>query len=349
MEKNEEKTNNNNISLLNLKHIESEVNVGIDIGGSLSKLSVVVNKKNGEAINYLRKLTNFEEINLNSDLIFLSLFHTPQETSVQNEKASIFPVLKQLQQKFKIKKVFATGGGAEKFKEVAEKEFHLDFVKHDELLSLVNGYLFLNNSFYDVIFDKNRNISPIPSSPIVFPHLAVNIGTGVSIIKVSSPNPKDIQRMGGTIMGGGTLVGLGITLLGVDNYNDILELAIKGDHKMIDLTVQDIYGSESEDETVAASFGKIPEYINSHKLDTLKKEDIALGLLIMICSHITQLATCLAEKNGIKEVLYLGNFTRRNSLAVLCLERCMKFWGEKVKVKFNYYDGYLGSIGTLVE
>ena len=107
MEKNEEKTNNNNISLLNLKHMESEVNVGIDIGGSLSKLSVVVNKKNGEAINYLRKLTNFEEINLNSDLIFLSLFHTPQETSVQNEKASIFPVLKQLQQKFqKVQKIF---------------------------------------------------------------------------------------------------------------------------------------------------------------------------------------------------------------------------------------------------
>ena len=59
----------------------------------------------------------------------------------------------------------------------------------------------------------------------------------MSIIRVGSPDPKDIKRMSGTIMGGGTLIGLAISLLGVDNYNDILELAKKGDHTKVDLTV----------------------------------------------------------------------------------------------------------------
>jgi hypothetical protein len=27
----------------------------------------------------------------------------------------------------------------------------------------------------------------------------------------------------------------------------------------------------------------------------------------------------------------------------------MKLWENKFKIRFNYYDGYLGSIGTLVE
>ena len=151
------------------------------------------------------------------------------------------------------------------------------------------------------------------------------------------------------MMGGGTLTGLGLLLTGLDNYDDLVELASKGDHKIVDLTVKDIYGSEKESDAVAASFGKIPDFINSHSVDTLKKEDIALGLLCMICCHITQLPSCLAESLKIKEVLFLGSFTRRGSLAVLCLNKCMKFWGKKTNIKFNYYDGYFGAIGTLVK
>ena len=84
-------------------------------------------------------------------------------------------------------------------------------------------------------------------------------------------------------------------------------------------------------------------------VDTLKKEDIALGLLCMICCHITQLANFLAEKNKVNEILFLGSFTKRNSFAVLCLNMCMKYWNKNRKVRFNHYEGYLGAVGTLVE
>ena len=340
------------LSPLVLKHTDEKIIVGIDIGGSLSKLSIGVDKKDKDSIDFIRALTQFEEIKVNDYILFLAKFQTPQETTLVNATSTIFPILRSLQSHFHIKTIQATGGGAHKFKEIAETEFSLEFIKHDELLSLVNGYLFLNDSFYDVENDPERNIVPIPSSNVTFPHIAVNIGTGVSIIKVGSPDPKDIKRMSGTIMGGGTLIGLAISLLGVDNYNDILELAKKGDHTKVDLTVSDIYSNsekDDDDETVAASFGKIAEFIESSKMEKVKKEDIALGLLCMICCHITQLASCLAESLKIKEVLFLGSFTRRGSLAVLCLNKCMKFWGKKTNIKFNYYDGYFGAIGTLVK
>ena len=159
-------------------------------------------------------------------------------------------------------------------------------------------------------------------------------------------------------MGGGTLLGLAKLLIGVDNYNDILELAQKGDNRKVDLTVKDIYGNQDKvggdvidlaGDVVASSFGKIHELIGVNKMDKFSKEDIAMGLLSMICFHITQIAKLVAEENNINHILFFGNFTRRGSFAVLCLNQCMKFWENKFKIRFNYYDGYLGSIGTLVE
>lgn len=275
-----------------------------------------------------------------------------------NNNSIEFPLLFKLTSKYNIKKVDATGGGSEKFNNFVKKQLNIEFQKHDELISLVNGYLFLNqfNPFYKV--ENSKDIVRVPSTDLTFPHIAVNIGSGVSVLRVDSPNYKDVHRVAGTIMGGGTLLGLAKLLIGVDNYNDILELAQKGDNRKVDLTVKDIYGNQDKvggdvvdlaGDVVASSFGKIHELIGVNKMDNFSKEDIAMGLLSMICFHITQIAKLVAEENNINHILFFGNFTRRGSFAVLCLNQCMKFWENKFKIRFNYYDGYLGSIGTLVE
>ena len=350
MEKGEiAKENTTKQSPLVLKETSDIMQIGIDIGGSLSKLSVVVPSNEVEPIAYLRNLHKFEEISIYDYKIFIAKFQTPLEKSNVVSTTTIFPLLHEITSKFSIKRVQATGGGAQKFKELADKEFNLEFKINDELISLVNGYSFLNtlSPFYEV--QNDRDIHSVPASDLEYPHLAVNIGSGVSIVKLTGTDAIEINRMGGTMMGGGTLTGLGLLLTGLDNYDDLVELASKGDHKIVDLTVKDIYGSEKESDAVAASFGKIPDFINSHSVDTLKKEDIALGLLCMICCHITQLANFLAEKNKVNEILFLGSFTKRNSFAVLCLNMCMKYWNKNRKVRFNHYEGYLGAVGTLVE
>lgn len=352
MEKGEkENCKKNKISPLVLKKNEDTVQIGIDIGGSLSKLAIAINHKDEEGIKFLKSFQVFDEVNISEKIIFFTKFQTPLEKASVLSTTTIFPILKDITSKFKITTIQATGGGALKFKEIAEKQFHLQFVKHDELLSLVNGYLFLNelSPFYEI--QNERDIVQVSSSDLEYPHLAVNIGSGVSIVKVGSSDPKDIQRLGGTMMGGGTLIGLGTLLTGLDTYDDLVNLAEKGDHTVVDLTVQDIYGSDrtNDDDAVAASFGKIPEFINEHNINNIKKEDIAIGLLCMICCHITQLANFLAKKTKVNQVIFLGSFTKRHSFAVLCLDKCMKYWSKNIKVRFNHYEGYLGAVGTLVE
>lgn len=48
-------------------------------------------------------------------------------------------------------------------------------------------------------------------------------------------------------------------------------------------------------------------------------------------------------------VYYFGNFTKNNSYAIEVLDNATKFWNKDLKVRFNKFDGYLGSIGTLID
>ena len=53
--------------------------------------------------------------------------------------------------------------------------------------------------------------------------MLVSIGSGVSMIKVS--NNGAFERVSGTMIGGGTLVGLSNLLTGVRNFDEIVDLA----------------------------------------------------------------------------------------------------------------------------
>ena len=89
----------------------------------------------------------------------------------------------------------------------------------------------------------------------------MNIGSGVSIIKVSSES--SYERISGTSLGGGTLWGLLSLLTNAESYDAMLELSTKGDNKNVDMLVGDIYGGAYNKiglkaTTIASSFGKVP-------------------------------------------------------------------------------------------
>ena len=68
----------------------------------------------------------------------------------------------------------------------------------------------------------------------MYPYLVANIGSGVSIILVRSQ--KDIERAGGTSVGGGTFLGLTSLLTGVTSFDDAIALAEGGDHTKVGAT-----------------------------------------------------------------------------------------------------------------
>ncbi|VDM70277.1 unnamed protein product [Strongylus vulgaris] len=82
------------------------------------------------------------------------------------------------------------------------------------MTSLIYGcdFLLKNNedeSFtyhHEAIGIERYQYKPIAADS-VYPFLLVNIGTGISVLKVDSPS--QFQRVGGSSMGGGAFIGLG--------------------------------------------------------------------------------------------------------------------------------------------
>lgn len=64
-----------------------------------------------------------------------------------------------------------------------------------------------------------------------FPYLLVNIGSGISIIRVEGDGKFD--RVSGSTLGGGTFWGLCRLLTGCRNFDEMLELSARGDNAKV--------------------------------------------------------------------------------------------------------------------
>jgi pantothenate kinase len=105
----------------------------------------------------------------------------------------------------KVSCICATGGGSVKFKEKLMNELKVDIVQEDEMESLITGLNFLIRQIASEVFTYDeRREEPIiyleNTSSELFPYMLVNIGSGVSIIKVTSED--SYERISGTSLGG---------------------------------------------------------------------------------------------------------------------------------------------------
>lgn len=202
--------------------------------------------------------------------------------------------------------------------------------KVDELTCLITGCNFLLKNISDEAFVYNRNGSPEyefqTADPHVFPYMLVNIGSGVSILKVESDNC--YERIGGTATGGGTFWGLGTLLTKAKTFDELLDLAEKGDHRKADMLVKDIYGGDyltlgMHSDLIASSFGKICprqnkgiNYLYNRKIcvdflflwllfseSDYNEADLARSLLFAISNDIGQIACLYAMMHNLKKVL----------------------------------------------
>ena len=123
-----------------------------------------------------------------------------------------------------------------------------------------------------------------------YPYILVNIGSGVSILLVTSE--KDYKRISGTSIGGGTFLGLCCLLTGCSTYEEAIELATRGDSTKVDKLVRDIYGGDYSrfglpGNIVASSFG----YMNiEEKRAEATREDLARSTLQTILNNIGLIA-----------------------------------------------------------
>lgn len=134
--------------------------------------------------------------------------------------------------------------------------------------------------------------------------IITSMGTGTAL--VYAQKGEEPVYLGGTGVGGGTLMGLSKKLLGMDTVDHIEELAKTGDLHNIDLKINDISRQDIipgfADRMTASNFGNIS--------DIATKSDIALGIINMVFETVGMVSIFAARNYGLKNIVLTGNLTQ---------------------------------------
>ena len=136
--------------------------------------------------------------------------------------------------------------------------------------------------------------------------IVVSMGTGTAMIHAKKTEKgTDITYLGGTGVGGGTLVGLSRQMLGIDDISHLAELCEGGDLNNVDLRIKSLSKKKTyeniNDELTAANFGNLS--------DLATKNDIALGLCNMVAETIGMMSVFAARSYGLKDIVLIGNLS----------------------------------------
>ncbi|PWY67233.1 fumble-domain-containing protein [Aspergillus sclerotioniger CBS 115572] len=333
--------------------------VAVDIGGSLAKLVYFTREldsvDNGGRLNFI----NFETSRIDLCIEFIKQLKEEHEKLGGPSGDALC--------------VMATGGGAYKYYDKLKAALNVNIIREDEMECLITGLDFFITEIPNEVFTYSE-LEPMQfaeARPDVYPYLLVNIGSGVSMIKVSGP--KQFQRVGGTHLGGGTFWGLMSLLTGARTFDDMLAMADRGDNSGVDMLVGDIYGMDYtkiglKHTAIASTFGKVfrmKSEAESNQVDgedtfqgepserngepTFQFEDMSRSLLYAISNNIGQIAYLQSEKHQVKHIYFGGSFIRGHRQTMNTLSYAIKFWskGEK-QAYFLRHEGYIGAVGVFL-
>ena len=154
--------------------------------------------------------------------------------------------------------------------------------------------------------------------------LVVSMGTGTAIVHASRTG--GMEYLGGTGVGGGTLVGLSKLLVGAESIEHIIEYAAGGSLANIDLRIKDIAARDNTtgllDDLTAANFGNVS--------DTATKDDIALGIMNMVFETVGMVSIFASRHAGVRDIVLTGNLTR----LPYCKQKFTEFNGMHYGVNF---------------
>ncbi|KAK7350623.1 hypothetical protein VNO77_09445 [Canavalia gladiata] len=247
----------------------------------------------------------------------------------------------------------ATGGGAYKYADLFKERLGVSLDKEDEMDCLVAGANFLLKAIRHEAFthmEGQKEFVQIDPNDL-FPYLLVNIGSGVSMIKVDGDGK--FERVSGTNVGGGTYWGLGRLLTKCKSFDELLELSQRGDNRTIDMLVGDIYGGLDYSKiglsasTIASSFGKTIS--EKKELEDYRPEDISLSLLRMISYNIGQISYLNALRFRLKRIFFGGFFIRGHAYTMDTISFAVQFWSKgEAQAMFLRHEGFLGALGAFM-
>ncbi|WP_176448686.1 type II pantothenate kinase [Lentibacillus sp. CBA3610] len=171
--------------------------------------------------------------------------------------------------------------------------------------------------------------------------LFVNVGTGTSIHYV---NDGKQERVGGSGIGGGTLLGLAHLTTGMKDYETIIQTAGDGNRENVDLKVKDIFEGAVppiSGDLTASNFGKTETMIEQPP----SEPDILASIIGLIGEVIVTISSQLAVQYNTETIVYIGSSFRSNPLLQEIIETYTRMIGkEPVFLQNGEYSGAVGAL-----
>jgi type II pantothenate kinase len=137
--------------------------------------------------------------------------------------------------------------------------------------------------------------------------IVVSMGTGTALVHAKKDGTGvTTNYLGGTGVGGGTLLGLCKKLCGIDTIDHIIDIAQTGTLDNVDLRISDMVKRTARNvplpnDMTAANFGKLS--------DIASKGDLALGVINMVFETIAMVSVFATKSVGTKDIVLTGNMT----------------------------------------
>ncbi|KAI1766769.1 fumble-domain-containing protein [Hypoxylon sp. FL1150] len=222
--------------------------IAVDIGGSLAKLVYFSREAHSTEPGGRLNFQSFETDRIDDCIEFMRHLKDKQLALNGSRPGELC--------------VMATGGGAYKYYDRIRQRLGVNVLREDEMECLIIGLDFFITEIPREVFTYSETDPMHFASPStdIYPYMLVNIGSGVSMLRVSGP--RTYERVGGTSLGGGTLWGILSLLTPAESFDDMLDMAAHGDNTKVDMLVGDIYGTDYgkiglKSTTIASSFGKV--------------------------------------------------------------------------------------------
>lgn len=217
-----------------------------------------------------------------------------------------------------ISKVMITGVGSSYVKDTL---YGLDCERVEEFNSIGSGGLYLSG---------------------LSEALVVSMGTGTAMVHAKDSG--EMNYLGGTGVGGGTLTGLAKLIVGAESVAHISELAESGSLENIDLRIRDITAENSlsalSRELTVANFGNVS--------DLATKNDMALGVMNLVFETVAMISIFASRSVGVKDIVLTGNITKipycKERFAVL--EKILASYG--VRFITPEYSSFATVIGAAI-
>jgi type II pantothenate kinase len=167
--------------------------------------------------------------------------------------------------------------------------------------------------------------------------IIVSMGTGTAFVKA---NKGCISHIGGTGVGGGTILGLSRAMTNLSTFENIIESAKTGDPAMVDLSIGDIS---------KANIGNLPSTLTASNFgkmnDNATKGDINRGILTMVFQVVGMLAIFAARHQKDTDIVLSGKLVN-----VFQAEKTFSMLGSLYNVNFHVpkYAEYCTAIGAAI-